>query len=155
MRTIKRYGSRKLYDTEESRYISLEEIAKLVRSGIDIEVLDNKTSENVTAQTLVQVISDEGRRGQSFLSTDLLHDLIRAGEEVVQRGVEQIQHLQQGVDALVHQSIDRLSPLAGLRAEMARLQKRLEEVEQSMTEESKVTKSSKRKPRASKSKSKS
>ena len=59
---VKRYGSRKLYDTEESRYVSLEEISAWIREGQEIRVIDNGTSEDVTAQTLTQVILEEGRR---------------------------------------------------------------------------------------------
>ena len=52
IRLIKRYGSRKLYDTEESRYVSLDELASWIRRGQEIRVIDNKSSEDVTAQTL-------------------------------------------------------------------------------------------------------
>ncbi len=66
VRLIKRYESRKLYDTEESRYVSLDEIADWVRSDQEVRVIDNATSEDVTAQTLTQVILDEGRNGHSL-----------------------------------------------------------------------------------------
>ena len=98
IRLIKRYGSRKLYDTEESRYVSLEEIGVWVRQGQEIRVVDNQTSEDVTAQTLTQVILDEGRKGTSFPPSELLHELIRRGEGLVNSGVDS---LQQGVDKLL------------------------------------------------------
>ena len=84
IRLIKRYGSRKLYDTEESRYVALDELAGWIRTGQQIKVIDNKTSDDVTAQTLTQIISEEGRRGTSLLPNELLHELIRAGEQAVQ-----------------------------------------------------------------------
>jgi polyhydroxyalkanoate synthesis repressor PhaR len=77
IRLIKRYESRKLYDTEESRYVSLEEIAGWVRQGQEVKVVDNATGSDVTSQTLTQIILDEGRRGTSFLPSELLHDLVR------------------------------------------------------------------------------
>src|SRR5262245_2683921 len=107
IRVIKRYESRKLYDTEESRYVSLEDIARWVRDGQQVHVLYNGTSEDVTAQVLTQIILDEGKRGTSFLPTELLHDLVRAGEKSVATGVEQVQDK---VDRLVRRSIDRLAP---------------------------------------------
>ena len=88
VRLIKRYESRKLYDTEESRYVSLDEIADWVRSDQEVRVIDNATSQDVTAQTLTQVILDEGRDGHS-LPSELLHDLVRFGARALSSGVEQ------------------------------------------------------------------
>jgi polyhydroxyalkanoate synthesis repressor PhaR len=129
IRLIKRYGSRKLYDTEESRYVSLEELAGWIRSGQQIRVIDNKTADDVTPQTLTQIISEEGRRGTSLLPNDVLHDLIRIGEQAVTSGVEQIQT---SVDRLVQASVDRIGPVRRAREEMARLRERLEELESSL-----------------------
>ena len=129
IRLIKRYGSRKLYDTEESRYVSLEELAGWIRSGQQIRVIDNKTADDVTPQTLTQIISEEGRRGTSLLPNDVLHDLIRIGEQAVTSGVEQIQT---SVDRLVQASVDRIGPVRRAREEMARLRERLEELETSL-----------------------
>src|SRR5512142_2197416 len=66
IRLIKRYGSRKLYDTEESRYVALEEIGDWVRKGQQVRVVENTAGDDVTAQTLALVIVEEGRRGSSF-----------------------------------------------------------------------------------------
>jgi polyhydroxyalkanoate synthesis repressor PhaR len=129
IRLIKRYESRKLYDTEESRYVSLEEIAAWVREGQEVRVVDNATSADVTAQTLTQIILEEGRRGTSCLSSELLHDLVRAGQQAVSTGVEQVQH---GVDRLMQASIDRLAPVRRAREEMTRLRARLDELEASL-----------------------
>ncbi len=133
VRLIKRYGggSRKLYDTEESRYVSLEELAGWVRDGQRLQVQDSKTGEDVTAQTLAQVIYDEERRGVSLLPSDLLHEVIRRGGEAVQRGVEQFQDR---VDRLVRAGVDRVKPLQEAREEMEMLRGRLEQLEQSLRE---------------------
>ncbi len=113
IRLIKRYGSRKLYDTEESRYVSLEEIGDWVRRGQQVKVVDNTTGDDVTAQTLALVIVEEGRRGSSFFTSDLLHDLIRRGEHVFNTSVEQ---LQSGVDRALRASLDRIPPIRLVRA---------------------------------------
>jgi polyhydroxyalkanoate synthesis repressor PhaR len=126
IRMIKRYGSRKLYDTEESRYVSLEEIGAWVRQGQEIRVVDNQTNDDVTAQTLTQVILEEGRKGTSFPPSELLHELIRRGEELVSNGVGTFQ---QGVDKLLQASIDRLGPVKRMREETTVLRRRLEELE--------------------------
>src|SRR5215475_5360790 len=127
IRLIKRYESRKLYDTEESRYVSLEEIANWIRQGQEVKVVDNATNNDVTSQTLTQIILDEGRKGTSFLPSELLHDLVRLGERAVNSGMEQVQH---GVDRL----IDRLGPVRRVREEMSSLRARLEELEVSLAE---------------------
>ncbi len=130
IRIIKRYESRKLYDTEESRYVSLEDIAKWVRGGQEVKVIDNSTSSDVSAQILTQIILDEGKRGTSFLPTELLHELVRAGEKAVSTGVERVQGK---VDRLVQASIDRLGPVRRAREEMSHLRGRLADLETTLT----------------------
>jgi polyhydroxyalkanoate synthesis repressor PhaR len=127
IRLIKRYESRKLYDTEESRYVSLDEIATWIRQGQEVRVQDNATNNDVTSQTLTQIILDEGRKGTSFIPSELLHDLVRLGERAVSNGMEQVQN---GVDKL----IDRLGPVRRAREEMSSLRSRLEELEVSLAE---------------------
>ncbi|HMB52080.1 MAG TPA: polyhydroxyalkanoate synthesis regulator DNA-binding domain-containing protein [Thermoanaerobaculia bacterium] len=130
IRLIKRYESRKLYDTEESRYVSLEEISTWIREGQEVKVVDNASGADVTSQTLAQIILEEGRRGTSFLPSDLLHELVRLGEKAVETGVEQVQH---GVDRLVQASVDRLGPVRRAREEMSRLRGQLERLEGSLS----------------------
>lgn len=131
IRLIKRYESRKLYDTEESRYVSLDEIAEWVRTGQDIRVVDNASSDDVTAQTLTQIILEEGRNGRSRIPTEVLRDLVRFGERALTSGVD---HVQQSMDKMVRASIDRLGPVRQAREEMTRLRTRLEELEESLVE---------------------
>lgn len=155
-RVIKRYESRKLYDTTESRYISLQAVATLVRDGAEVQVIDNATSDDVTAQTLTQIILEEGRSGRSVLPSKFMHDLVRKGERVVASGVEHVQH---GVGRLVKASIDRVGPLREAREEMSELRNRLEELENTLAqfdpERLDPVPAVKRKPVRSKSTSKS
>ena len=97
VRLIKRYGNRKLYDTLESRYITLEEIARLVRGGSDVKVIDNESGDDLTAITFAQIILEEEKRRSSLLSLGLLRELIKGGEETlaqvrsrVDKGIEAI-----------------------------------------------------------------
>ena len=96
-RIIKRYTNRKLYDKLESRYVTLEEIARLVRAGEDIQVIDNESEEDLTSVTFAQIILEEEKRKQNLLSVQFLRRLIRTGEARVQdisdrasRGIEAI-----------------------------------------------------------------
>ena len=138
-RLIKRYGSRKLYDTAESRYVSLDEIAGFVREGQDVQVVENKTGDDVTAAVLTQIISEEGRNGRSLLSTPFLHDLVRIGERAVRAGEGAvgagITQARRGVDDLARRAIDRVrpgGPIAEVRDEMDRLRARLEGLERTL-----------------------
>ena len=128
-RTIKRYESRKLYDSEESRYVTLQEIAEWIRDGQEIEVIDNATDEVVTGQTLAQIILDEGRSGRGRLSPELLHDLVRSSGEKISNGVNQVQ---KGLHRLVQASFDRLGPVKEARNEMSTLRERLETLEKTL-----------------------
>jgi polyhydroxyalkanoate synthesis repressor PhaR len=105
-RVIKRYGNRKLYDVQGSAYVSLDDVAALIRGGATVQVVDNVTGEDITAQTLTQIVLEEGKRGQSVLPTELLHELLRRGGKVMESGVDRVKH---GVDELVQGSLGRLT----------------------------------------------
>ncbi len=107
-RIIKRYGNRKLYDTLDKAYVSLTDVAALVRAGETVKVLDQKSGEDLTAPTLMQIILEEGKQGRSLIPTDLLHDLLRRSEDALDAGVEQIRH---SVDDLLQTSRERLNQL--------------------------------------------
>jgi len=79
MQVIKRYPNRKLYDTEAKKYITLEGIADLIRSGVDVQVIDNASGEDLTAVTLSQIIFEQEKRQSGFLSRSVLTNLIQAG----------------------------------------------------------------------------
>lgn len=136
IRVIKRYESRKLYDTEESRYVALEDIARWVRDGQQVQVFDNATEADVTAQVLTQIILDDGKRGASLLPSELLHDLVRAGQKAVSSGVEQVQ---ERVERVVQAGIDRLGPVRRAREEMDHLRQRLSELETTLSRLEKET----------------
>src|SRR5574337_740742 len=87
---IKRYTNRKLYDTVESRYVTLDEIAQMVKAGTEVKILDNRTKEDLTSVTLAQIIFEEEKK-TSKMSLRTLKDLIRHGGEMAQRIVEDTQ----------------------------------------------------------------
>lgn len=77
---IKRYSNRKLYDTQESRYVTLEELEELIRAGKEISVVDASTGEDLTSVTLTQIILENERSRRASLPTGFLHQLIKHGE---------------------------------------------------------------------------
>lgn len=97
---IKRYTNRKLYDTVESRYVTLDEIAEMIRGGAEVKVIDNRTREDLTSITLAQIIFEQEKKSsQTSLST--LLGLIRQGGDIAHQLVggtgadlrERVQHL--------------------------------------------------------------
>jgi polyhydroxyalkanoate synthesis repressor PhaR len=82
-RTIKKYPNRRLYDTEESRYITLGDIKDLVIKKIDFVVIDKKSGEDITRPILLQVISEQEQQGEAIMSEDFLSQVIRSYGKVV------------------------------------------------------------------------
>lgn len=78
---IKRYSNRKLYDTERSCYVTLEEIALMVKEGVEVKIIDNKTKEDLTSVTLTQIIFAEEKKQKSILPLGTLREIIRTGGE--------------------------------------------------------------------------
>lgn len=83
-RVIKRYTNRKLYDTDQSRYVTLEDIARLIRENEEVRVIDNETQEDLTAITFAQIILEEEKRKSNLVSVPFLRKLIHSGEAAVQ-----------------------------------------------------------------------
>ena len=84
---IKRYSNRKLYDPQTSRYVTLDDLKQLVRDGAELRVEDAASGEDLTSQTLAQILL-ESERSHHGLPSNLLHQLIKGGEawyDLVQR----------------------------------------------------------------------
>ncbi len=80
VRIIKRYQNRKLYDTFQSCYVTLEEIAQIVREGHEIQVIDNKSKNDITYMTQIQLLFDQERKSLKPGNTELLKRVIRSEE---------------------------------------------------------------------------
>jgi polyhydroxyalkanoate synthesis repressor PhaR len=127
-RLVKRYSNRKLYDTAESRYVTLDEIARWVKAGEDVKILENETGEDLTAITFAQIILDGERKKSSLLPLRLLRELIQRGETALQdiagavdRGVEVIR-------AVPERAGRRVQELTQVSERIAELQERFDEV---------------------------
>lgn len=78
---IKRYASRRLYDTESSDYVTLQEVAALIRSGRDVRIVDLKSGDDVTRQYLIQIIAEHEANGEQLLPINVLTEVIRSYNE--------------------------------------------------------------------------
>jgi polyhydroxyalkanoate synthesis repressor PhaR len=96
-RLIKRYGNRKMYDTQASRYVTLDNVAALVRAGDDLRIIDNDTGEDITAVTFAQIIFEEEKRKNGLLGLPVLRWIIQQGGEAVQ---ELLNSVDRGREAL-------------------------------------------------------
>ena len=125
MRTIKKYPNRRLYDTEISRYITLDDVRKLVVNGIDIRVTDVKTEEDLTRNVLLQIISEQEHEGKPIFNTPMLTQLIRfygnsyqsAFSEYLQKSLEMFAAQQQNLQKKFDQAVSS-NPFAATMGEM-------------------------------------
>jgi polyhydroxyalkanoate synthesis repressor PhaR len=83
-RVVKRYPNRKLYDTTDSRYVTLQQIAEFVRQGEDVRIIDNKTKEDLTEVTLAQILYEEQKQEGRAQPAGTLRSLIqKSGERII------------------------------------------------------------------------
>ena len=162
-RKIKRYSNRKLYDTKESQYITLDEIANLVKAGEEIQILDNRNGNDLTEVTLAQILFEEQKKQTMRMSLQALKEIIRSGgstisdfiqkrlaqpvqtlKEEAERKVDHIRDvfsgLQKGLDDVQKKVDDRIHSIAGgsramIRDQLSSLRKRIEEIEAKLKED--------------------
>jgi polyhydroxyalkanoate synthesis repressor PhaR len=112
-RLIKRYGNRKMYDMQDSRYVTLDHVAEMVRRGEDPRIVDNESGEDLTAVTFAQIIFEQAKRKNGVLGLPVLRRLIQQGGAAVHeilssvdRGREALGNVRElaekGVKQLVH-----------------------------------------------------
>lgn len=95
---IKRYASRRLYNTETSDYVTLEDIAGFIRANREVQIIDLKSGDDLTRQYLLQIIAEHESRGENVLPVDVLNDLVRS--YMVPGGGVMPQFLQSSFDML-------------------------------------------------------
>lgn len=98
---LKKYTNRRLYDTEKSAYVTLNEVAEMIRNGRLVEVSDAKTGEDVTAFILTQVVLEHAKQKNALLPVPLLHLIIRYGDTLLAEFFEK--HLQQTLEIYLSQ----------------------------------------------------
>jgi polyhydroxyalkanoate synthesis repressor PhaR len=78
-KVIKRYANRKLYDTQRSRYVTLDQIADMIRAGQDVKIVDNNSKDDLTSITLAQIIFEQEKKQKTFLPLGAMKDIIASG----------------------------------------------------------------------------
>ena len=96
---LKKYANRRLYDTQKSAYVTLSEVADIIRQGKTIQAIDAKTKEDVTAFVLTQIILEEAKNNNALLPVPLLHMIICYGENVLHEFFEN--YLEQTIKSYV------------------------------------------------------
>lgn len=107
---IKRYASRRLYNTETSDYVTLEDIALFIRAGREVKIVDLKSGDDLTRQYLLQIIAEHESRGENVLPLNVLTDLVRSYTTEVQSVVPQF--LAQSFDMLRQSQAKMLEGIA-------------------------------------------
>jgi polyhydroxyalkanoate synthesis repressor PhaR len=153
-RIIKRYANRKLYDTEHSRYVTLDQISEMIRQGDDVKIVDNKTKEDLTTVTLAQIIFEEEKKQRSLLPLGAMRNIIQSGGQwfaEAQRRVQSIlpgkrkddahgdegpaqEHEHEHDDAPVDEAMVKKRSLASLREWVEQSKHRLEEWQKQVDE---------------------
>lgn len=187
-RVIKRYANRKLYDTQSSQYVTLDQIAQMIRAGEEVKVLDNTSKEDLTSVTLAQIIFEEEKKQKSFIPLGAMRHLIQSGgaslqelaqqaqarvlsvfrkgegeppradeplpepalpresrerdengsnhmvREFLDRSQHAVEEWQRRADDRVRQILESLSPFSAIEKEVAKLQQRVEQLEQRLAQ---------------------
>lgn len=89
-KVIKRYQNRKLYDTQQSCYVTLEDIAKMIRANEEVVVVDNKSKKDITSSTLTQIIFESEKKAKNYISIDILREIIQTGTGSISSYLEKI-----------------------------------------------------------------
>ena len=115
---IKRYASRRLYNTETSDYVTLEDIAQFIRDGREVQIVDLKSGDNLTRQYLLQIIAEHESRGENVLPINVLTDLVRsyttqASSMVPEFLAQSFEMLREGQSKMM-ENMQRANPLAGM-----------------------------------------
>ena len=115
---IKRYASRRLYNTETSDYVTLEDIAEFIRDGRDVQIIDLKSGDDLTRQYLLQIIAEHESRGENVLPINVLTDLVRsyttqATSMVPDFLAASFEMLQKGQSQMM-ENMAKANPLAGM-----------------------------------------
>lgn len=115
---IKRYASRRLYNTETSDYVTLEDIAQFIRDGREVQIIDLKSGDDLTRQYLLQIIAEHESRGENVLPINVLNDLVRsytshATSMVPEFLQSSFEMLREGQNKMM-ENMTKANPLAGM-----------------------------------------
>nr|WP_207186997.1 polyhydroxyalkanoate synthesis repressor PhaR [Rhodovulum imhoffii] len=115
---IKRYASRRLYNTETSDYVTLENIARVIREGREVKIVDLKSGDDLTRQYLLQIIAEHESKGDSVLPINVLMDLVRSYTSSAQSVVPQFLaasfEMLRDSQSKMMENMGRMNPIAAM-----------------------------------------
>jgi len=108
MHMIKKYANRKLYDTTEKRYITMDDLAALIKSGQEVQIVDNETDEDLTAQVVSQLLARDKSAGDKALPSSVLMQMLRKGRGTLFGYGKKYVNLWQNALLMSREELDRL-----------------------------------------------
>lgn len=139
---IKRYQNRKLYDTQDSCYVTLEDIRDMIKQGDDVQIVDNSSKEDITSVTLAQIILEEERKNQSLLPINVFKQIIATGGEALkgifqkslESGFHEISVVKEFVDKQIKPKIESVQNLPNVSQDIRNLKAKIEILENKLKE---------------------
>lgn len=111
MHKIKKYANRKLYDTTDKKYISLDHLAELIKAGEEVSIVDNKTGEDITSSIISQLLARDNKENDREVPSSILVQLLRKGRGTIADYTKRYSTLLHGAMAVAEDEIDRLVSL--------------------------------------------
>lgn len=115
---IKRYASRRLYNTETSDYVTLEDIAGFIRAGREVQIVDLKSGDDLTRQYLLQIIAEHESKGENVLPVNVLTDLVRSYTDSAQSMMPQFLAMSFDMfregQAKMMENMERMNPISAM-----------------------------------------
>jgi len=111
MHKIKKYANRKMYDTTSKKYISMDELSRLIKSGGEVTIVDNTTGEDLTTSIVSQLIARDKKSRDKIISSKVLVQLLRKGGDTLTDYAKKYVSLWQGALTLAEDEVDRLVTL--------------------------------------------
>lgn len=142
---IKRYQNRKLYDTSDSCYVTLEDISDMIKQGEEVEVIDNETKEDLTAVTLAQIIFEEQKKKTHVLPLNTFRQIIQNGGDAIRElaqkaivtGAREFQHVRHFVDDKVKPTYENIQQIPAVQSEIKQLRTKIDALERKLSERDK------------------
>ncbi len=138
---IKRYHNRKMYDTSDSCYVTLEDISEMIKLGDEVQVIDNTTKEDLTSVTLAQIIFEEQKKKTHVLPLGTFKQMIQGGgeaiRELVVRGAKELSHVREFVDDKVRPAVENIQSIPTVQAEIEALRKKIDGLEKKLAQHEK------------------
>lgn len=140
VKIIKRYQNRKLYDTFDSCYVTLEDIGDMIKQGEEVQIIDNQTKEDLTSVTLAQIIFEEQKKKTHVLPLSTFQQIIQSGGETirafvdkaVESGGREFQHVREIVDEKIRPTVEHIREIPTVQAEIKTLRQKISALEEKL-----------------------